>query len=621
MGHKSSEGLTFRVTDPYENCIQYLEEIVHLLLAKTVSPRPPIVSSAPQASSFRYSVDRGLVPILSEATARSLAIALSDRHTVSYPRTRTPGDCINRRPSPSLTSLLNSGAPITRSLKKTNQDSLPQPLSNRRLSASPDIESPTTVQMKHSTAHSLSLDRRPPPGRPASTIFSCKKLRISAMGPEQHYSACKPLAEIGHRSLSLSPAQAAQAPDLQTPSDDVLKTSFAPTIGSRRSCSLPASESRQSTAKPPSSTMLRSGTNHPGQPLCPSSDLDLSSSSKPTTTVLAMKLPPPSVSATDNSIPSIKLLTRPDPPDSVSLKTTLDRVSPDTPNKPLDDQHSHVNAGVVESDDVLAAPTTPTSITDPIVGPPDSDQSFSPPSLPTRLSTSPPTVVGNLANPTASRDQPFAEIAAVFLHSPEAHASTAITPAKAKPFNVNDRLAVALILQEQPIQTHQSLINLPMDIVLPAQSLCTDSSLDSSNQTTTMLPSTTLNPAPPPATSEELNYLASVSVSAMNVAGEDLTVTLTNGTTIGRYTGIDPVSLAAIWDIPEDNPDEEVASSSETPAIYNLAATGSVSVINPTEVTVGQQPATQYEKILHEAELADYLEYLRENGCLQNHSD
>ncbi|KAI9609721.1 hypothetical protein KEM48_002816 [Puccinia striiformis f. sp. tritici PST-130] len=48
----------------------------------------------------------------------------------------------------------------------------------------------------------------------------------------------------------------------------VLQTSHAPTTGPRRSCSLPASESRRSTAKPPSTLIYLSSLNQP-QSACP----------------------------------------------------------------------------------------------------------------------------------------------------------------------------------------------------------------------------------------------------------------------------------------------------------------------------------------------------------------
>ncbi|KAH9442419.1 hypothetical protein MJO28_015323 [Puccinia striiformis f. sp. tritici] len=115
------------------------------------------------------------------------------------------------------------------------------------------------------------------------------------------------------------------------------------------------------------------------------------------------------------------------------------------------------------------------------------------------------------------------------------------------------------------------------------------------------------------------------------------------------YNSIDPA-----WDVPKDDSDEEdmpsssaphstapllcsasptnadpayltlsstLASSSGTPKVYNLAATGSISVTHPTEAPVSQLTPTEYEQLLNEAKLADYLEYLRDYDSLQNHLD
>ncbi|KAI9612347.1 hypothetical protein KEM48_004209 [Puccinia striiformis f. sp. tritici PST-130] len=62
-----------QISSNYEHRIGYLEEIVGLLLAKqghhTVSCT---VSTAQPTSSFRYSIDRGLIPLLSKTTKESL---------------------------------------------------------------------------------------------------------------------------------------------------------------------------------------------------------------------------------------------------------------------------------------------------------------------------------------------------------------------------------------------------------------------------------------------------------------------------------------------------------------------------------------------------------------------
>ncbi|KAI9601152.1 hypothetical protein H4Q26_000956 [Puccinia striiformis f. sp. tritici PST-130] len=69
------QGLSTTSPDPMANCyeqrIRQLEETVRLLLARSRVTWPPLVSSAAQAGLFCYSVDQGLVPLLSEEMIRS----------------------------------------------------------------------------------------------------------------------------------------------------------------------------------------------------------------------------------------------------------------------------------------------------------------------------------------------------------------------------------------------------------------------------------------------------------------------------------------------------------------------------------------------------------------------
>ncbi|POV95752.1 hypothetical protein PSHT_15492 [Puccinia striiformis] len=145
-----------------------------------------------------------------------------------------------------------------------------------------------------------------------------------------------------------------------------------------------------------------------------------------------------------------------------------------------------------------------------------------------------------------------------------------------------------------------------------------------------------------------LEYLASV--LTVTVTNDELVFSATDGATLKLCDNIDPATVAAIWDIPEDGLDEgnmpspsaphstapllavsstsptnpdpayftpspTLTSSSEKPKIYNLAITGLISVINPTEA------ATKYERLLYKADLANYLEYLKNYHSLQNHLD
>ncbi|POV94959.1 hypothetical protein PSHT_15921 [Puccinia striiformis] len=157
-------------------------------------------------------------------------------------------------------------------------------------------------------------------------------------------------------------------------------------------------------------------------------------------------------------------------------------------------------------------------------------------------------------------------------------------------------------------------------------------------------------PKLPPVTFGGREYLASV--STVTVTNDEL-VSTTDGATLKLYDGIDPAAVAAIWDIPKDALDEEdmptpsaphstallLSSTSPTnpdPAYFTPSPTLASSsghryleprhngidlCYNPTEAPVSQQMGTKYEKILYKAKLADYLEYLRENDYLQNHSD
>ncbi|KAH9455076.1 hypothetical protein Pst134EA_022552 [Puccinia striiformis f. sp. tritici] len=67
---------------------------------------PSRISSSLQVDSFRYSADRGLVPLLSETAARLLAVAQSNRHTLSFPLTQNRGlvPLLSKSTAKSLTS-------------------------------------------------------------------------------------------------------------------------------------------------------------------------------------------------------------------------------------------------------------------------------------------------------------------------------------------------------------------------------------------------------------------------------------------------------------------------------------------------------------------------------------
>ncbi|KAA1082251.1 hypothetical protein PGTUg99_029861 [Puccinia graminis f. sp. tritici] len=100
----------------YETRIQHLEEVVHLLLNRTNSHWPHLVSSAPQAASFRYSEDRGLIPVLSKTNASSLEANWRNR----WPNRCIPPNSLTHRRNPSsntrILSAVKMSNPLTQSL-------------------------------------------------------------------------------------------------------------------------------------------------------------------------------------------------------------------------------------------------------------------------------------------------------------------------------------------------------------------------------------------------------------------------------------------------------------------------------------------------------------------------
>ncbi|EFP94052.1 uncharacterized protein PGTG_20038 [Puccinia graminis f. sp. tritici CRL 75-36-700-3] len=73
MTQRRSRRLFSQTENSYESRIQYLEEVVHILVAGSNSTCFPLFSTTPLAGSFRYSIKRGLEPVLPDKTAISLA--------------------------------------------------------------------------------------------------------------------------------------------------------------------------------------------------------------------------------------------------------------------------------------------------------------------------------------------------------------------------------------------------------------------------------------------------------------------------------------------------------------------------------------------------------------------
>ncbi|KAI9611368.1 hypothetical protein H4Q26_008318 [Puccinia striiformis f. sp. tritici PST-130] len=133
-----------------ESRIRHLEETVHLLLTKKEHPvRPQVDSLAPLAGSFRYSMDRGLIPVLSKTTTELLKLTAqtSYRNTSSATLASTPQttqNCSHPDANPSLPSNLvnlTSRKPLkgTYSSVLTQVDSRPLATSRPRPRPAPDF--------------------------------------------------------------------------------------------------------------------------------------------------------------------------------------------------------------------------------------------------------------------------------------------------------------------------------------------------------------------------------------------------------------------------------------------------------------------------------------------------
>ncbi|KAH9459029.1 hypothetical protein Pst134EA_019179 [Puccinia striiformis f. sp. tritici] len=85
MQRESYRDPSIQTANDYEIHISYLEEIVRFLLARKEPGPLPSVSSASLGGSFRYSIDRGLVPLLSKTTAQSLIITRSSHRNLKKP--------------------------------------------------------------------------------------------------------------------------------------------------------------------------------------------------------------------------------------------------------------------------------------------------------------------------------------------------------------------------------------------------------------------------------------------------------------------------------------------------------------------------------------------------------
>ncbi|KAI7934300.1 hypothetical protein MJO28_017201 [Puccinia striiformis f. sp. tritici] len=551
-----------RTKNDYEDRLRNLEDIMNFLLARQQSP-------VPSTGSFRYLIQRGLEPVLSAEATSSLTV--------------------NWQAKQSGRKIRVSSSPWRQNLTVETHSASQHPIRSS-LPVLPPSRSATTPALSAS-----------PIGISSTNSVPALEIVATATGSVLCPEACalSPTTPAGFLIDAVSGckiAVPAQDPTLASEVDNCASSVLAP---DPTSSSVPSSNCTSTRSSSPNSAesfspaLLPSRSTAPSEPLKTLESLshhqtqpvDTLSGSPQSMNSSSPALPPSTASTTPTSCPHLTIS---------SIQT-------------LNTQNQEVDLLILKPEElpISSNPSTlaSTSIIDLVADPRSSP-----------LSLSRPTPQGTLPPPTATSTGPSPSPSNLPTNS------NTTTP-MITPQSINTPLAqsVPWLPADLPTTTTGALLVLDEEelTTLKEQGDPRYRPLEDSELVPRELED--LEHDLPPAAPDKLGYLASI--SAVNVVNEEFTVTLTNGTTIGRYTGIDPASLAAIWDIPEDDPDEEVASSSETPAIYNLAATGSVSVINPTEATVSQQLATQYEKILHEAELADYLEYLRENGCLQNHSN
>ncbi|KAA1107190.1 hypothetical protein PGT21_005400 [Puccinia graminis f. sp. tritici] len=140
MNQQHLQKAFYQTENSYETRIQYLEEVVHLLLARTEPLPSTLKSSAPLVGSFRYSITQGLEPVLSGKTAESLPTSWRIRR----PTRQAP----SRRPS--TPALQPTRSPITATSQKRPTSTL----------APADVGSPSCRQTFGSTFAPLSLQDR-----------------------------------------------------------------------------------------------------------------------------------------------------------------------------------------------------------------------------------------------------------------------------------------------------------------------------------------------------------------------------------------------------------------------------------------------------------------------------
>ncbi|KAA1111988.1 hypothetical protein PGT21_019112 [Puccinia graminis f. sp. tritici] len=224
MNQQRLQKAFYQTENGYETRIQYLEEVVHLLLARTnlnQSPRGPsaplngsfqssadrgLVSLVPATGSFRYFKDKGLVPVLSKTAAKALSNdwRMINQHGGIHPIQH----CRSASKDPSKTWLGSSRNQTginaafwaanaeKRCLKAALIDQTTQPAG-----AANDID-PHNLPLPSSNPAS-----RPPSPRPSPTLISSQSDGSSVLPPPplpQHKAASRSAASLVDLQLGSS---------------------------------------------------------------------------------------------------------------------------------------------------------------------------------------------------------------------------------------------------------------------------------------------------------------------------------------------------------------------------------------------------------------------------------
>ncbi|POV94120.1 hypothetical protein PSTT_17016 [Puccinia striiformis] len=499
MWKKCSIDRPNQTSSDYEHCIGYLEEIVGLLLARQGQYTVPSISSAPLTGSFRYSTERGLIPLLSKTTAESLTISAANHQPA-----------LVRPPTPRCSSTTIRGFS-----EKPGLLIKPGPTKSNNSEPISVTDAQTATLANHHSRIDIGNNLNVATGFGPSPIADTSPSSRRTSG-----SIVEPLPD--QRSQSFTPPHQQQFPSCAIPSGDGLAD-----------LTIPQDQLFKDFISPVRSHLPEVTTGPSPRPMSP---------------VLL-----PSRSST-----ILELSTSPTAPFSPS---------------------THV------------ASPAPSSL----------------PTLPVLSLTTSPVV------PYPSNS--------IKVYDPD------------KAGGVVDAVSTLKILNNIAPEPGED----------PRYRSLEDSELSRSKGRKNKLPPTAI---------EGLGRIASV--STVTGTNDELVFSTTEDAIFKRYDGIDPATVATIWDITEDDLDEEdmpspsaphstatplsstpstnpnpayftslatLASSSKTPGIDNLAATGLISVIQPREALVSQQTATEYERLLYEADLADYLEYLKDYHSLQNHLD